>query len=339
MSMLFEKNKRIFNIAGVLTFALTLSLTACNEDGTSPSVISISGDGPGAETPSPLTNSPLKTGGLVCSDSMEVDGRYLEMVSTSSSKPAEKAYYKCENGEWASVSNAEIPVADDLILHKCLGVACLNTRTFADFQKCNAKNEGLVDSTVTLDEGVKYYMCEKSEWNLINGTLAKCTTAETKVGDECCDVIYSTFKVTYPSYSVLYKYTEDGWTNQGVYSDLECKEFSYDPADSCSVPADACTESINNKIDSTLKSAKTSKTCYSLCLNKEWKTLFADEVAVHSYCGEPNNGNDNRCCYTPPAEVTEQYPWYGSAIYVYETYFGWRVKEYYDLPHCKESAE
>ena len=168
---------------------------------------------------------------------------------------------------------------------------------------------------------------------------AKCTTAETKVGDECCNVGYSTFKVTYPSHSILYKYTEDGWALQGVYSDLECKEFSYDPADSCSVLAEACTEDGNNKIDSTLKSAKTSATCYSLCLNNEWKRLVIDDVKVYAHCGEPKEEGENRCCYTPPAEITEQYPWYGSAIYVYDYLFGWAVSEYYGAPNCEDPAE
>ena len=214
-------------------------------------------------------------------------------------------------------------------------------------KECNEENEGVVESVAeshfeqslgTYEDNF-YYMCVKGEWTSINGALAKCTTAETKVGDECCNVGYSTFKVTYPSHSILYKYTEDGWALQGVYSDLECKEFSYDPADSCSVPAEACTEGGNNKIDSTLKSARTSATCYSLCLNNEWKRLVIDDVKVYAHCGEPKEKGENRCCYTPPAEITEQYPWYGSAIYVYDYLFGWAVSEYYGAPNCEDPAE
>ena len=280
-------------------------------------------------------------------------------------------YYRCEQGkrvqrpQWVSCDTTGVKKGD----------LCRVQSTFSGFQfgsdvwtcykyagegswdeadchtgpkkECNEENEGVVESVAeshfeqslgTYEDNF-YYMCVKGKWTSINGALAKCTTAETKVGDECCNVGYSTFKVTYPSHSILYKYTEDGWALQGVYSDLECKEFSYDPADSCSVPAEACTEDGNNKIDSTLKSAKTSATCYSLCLNNEWKRLVIDDVKVYAHCGEPKEEGENRCCYTPPAEITEQYPWYGSAIYVYDYLFGWAVSEYYGAPNCEDPAE
>jgi hypothetical protein len=238
---------------------------------------------------------------------------------------ASSSYYKCEKEKW--VETEYIPPLPE--------------------KECTAEKEGVVDSVAEphydqskkVQVGHYYYICNKNKWNLINETLAKCTTADTKVGDECCDVIYGLLTTVYPSHSELYEYTEDGWTRQGVYSDLECKEFSYDPADSCSVPAEACTEGGNNKIDSTLKSAKTSETCYSLCLNNEWKRLVIDDVKVYAHCGEPKEKGENRCCYTPPAEITEQYPWYGSAIYVYDYLFGWAVSEYYGAPNCEDPAE
>ena len=162
MSILSRENKCLFKIACALSFGLTLALTAC--DGGDKVLVQL--DDPGAETPSPATNSPSKIGDLVCSDSMEVDGRYLEVISTQPPKESETSYYKCENGKWISVSYKEISVADDLVLEKCLGTACSNTRTLADFRKCNAKNEGLVDSTVDLDGGVDidFYICKDNEW-------------------------------------------------------------------------------------------------------------------------------------------------------------------------------
>ena len=162
MSMLFRENKCLLKTACALAFLLALSLTAC--DGDDKAIVRL-GDS-GAETPSPATSSPSKIGDLVCSDSMEVDGRYLKVVSTQPPKKAESSYYKCENGKWISVSEADIPVVDDMVLQKCLGAACLSTRTFADFRKCNAKNEGLVDSTIEEYEGVviDFYICKNNEW-------------------------------------------------------------------------------------------------------------------------------------------------------------------------------
>ena len=162
MSMLFGENKCFFKAACALAFGLTLALTAC--DGDDEAIVRL-GDS-GAETPSPATSLPSKIENLVCSDSMEVDGRYLKVVSTQPPKKAESSYYKCENGKWTSVSEADIPVVDDMVLQKCIGAACLSTRTFADFRKCNAKNEGLVDSVVDLEATMKirFYTCEDNEW-------------------------------------------------------------------------------------------------------------------------------------------------------------------------------
>lgn len=280
-------------------------------------------------------------------------------------------YYRCEQGkwtqrpEWVNCDTTGVKEGDLCQLQSAYSGSQFGTDIWTCYKyagegtwnetvcptdlknECNDENEGVIDSVAKshyepskgVYEDYFYYMCVKGKWTQINSTLAQCTSAKTKIDDECCDIIYNTFKVTYPAYSVLYKYTEDGWATQGVYSDTECKNFSYDPADSCSLPAEACTEGNNNKIDSTLKSAKTSTTCYSLCLNKEWTHLSTEEVEVYSYCGEPNEEGKNRCCYTPPAEITEQYPWYGSAIYVYDSYFGWGVKEYYEAPNCEDTAE
>jgi len=122
---------------------------------------------------------------------------------------AQSEYFRCENGTWVEAEYVPpLPEAE-----------------------CTAENEAALDSVAEShfdsdkQESAEYYyyMCNKNKWNLINGTLAECTTAETKVGDECCDVIYSSSMVIHASHSVLYKYTEDGWARQREYSGLECE--------------------------------------------------------------------------------------------------------------------
>ena len=149
MSMLFGENKCMFKAACALAFLLVLILTAC--DATD-------------------VNSPTEIGGLACNDGMEVDGGYLEVINTDGDGYS-YSYYKCENGKWISVSGAEVDKAYDsaeetLVYMKCLGVDCYSKRDFADFRKCNAKNEGLVDSTVDEYEGVviDFYICKNNEW-------------------------------------------------------------------------------------------------------------------------------------------------------------------------------
>ena len=149
MSMLFGENKCMFKAACALAFLLVLILTAC--DATD-------------------VNSPTEIGGLACNDGMEVDGRYLEVINPDGEEYS-YSYYKCENGKWISVTEAEVDKAyesteEDLVFSKCLGVDCHIKRDLADFRKCNAKNEGLVDSTVDLDDSreVSFYTCEDNMW-------------------------------------------------------------------------------------------------------------------------------------------------------------------------------
>ena len=166
MSMLFRENKCLLKAACALAFGLTLALTAC--DGDDKAIVRL-GDF-GAETPSPATSLPLKIEDLICSEDMQIDGRYLEVINPDGEEYS-YSYYKCENGKWISVTEAEVDKAYDsteekVVFSKCLGVDCHIKRDLADFRKCNAKNEGLVDSVVDLAAIIKirFYTCEDNEW-------------------------------------------------------------------------------------------------------------------------------------------------------------------------------
>ena len=151
MSMLFGENKCMFKAACALAFLLVLILTAC--DATD-------------------VNSPTEIGGLACNDGMEVDGGYLEVINTDGDGYS-YSYYKCENGKWISVDEAEAYSSEETkVFTKYLGVEGHIKRDLADFRKCNAKNEGLVDSTVeeyelyvdSITLTIDFYTCKNNEW-------------------------------------------------------------------------------------------------------------------------------------------------------------------------------
>lgn len=288
----------------------------------------------------------MSTSLIACSDSTSASN---DEQPTSSANPE---------------SSASVPESSDALVS--------SSSTNENFEGA-CESEGAIDSLMKGNAKYgyiyTYYRCEQGKWTQ-RPEWVNCDTTGVKEGDLCqLQSAYSGSQFGTDIWT-CYKYAGEGTWNEtvcptdlknecndenegvidsvakshyepskGVYSDTECKNFSYDPADSCSLPAEACTEGNNNKIDSTLKSAKTSTTCYSLCLNKEWTHLSTEEVEVYSYCGEPDAEEGNRCCYTPPAEITEKVPWYGSAIYVYDSYFGWGVKEYYEAPNCEDTAE
>ena len=185
MSMLFKKNKRIFNVAGALAFLLAFSLTAC--DGDDKTMVRL--DDSGAETPSSATKLPLKVEDLICSDEMQIDGGYLEVINTDGDIYS-YSYYKCENGKWISVDEAEAYSSEETkVFTKWLGVDGHIKRNFADFRKCNAKNEGLVDSTLeeyelyvdSITQYISFYTCKNNEW--------------VYDGEASCDVHFRYFKM------------------------------------------------------------------------------------------------------------------------------------------------
>ena len=185
MSILLTKNKCFFKAACALAFLLALSLTAC--DGDDKTMVRL--DDSGAETPSPATKLPLKVEDLICSDDMQVDGRYLRVFTPEDD---EYSYYKCENGKWISVTEAEVSEAKDsteetIVFEKCLGVACDVKRTFADFRKCNAKNEGLVDSTgqENVHMFVDFYTCKNNEWVRDDETSCEASLRHFEIGESC----------------------------------------------------------------------------------------------------------------------------------------------------------
>lgn len=215
-------------VFALAAFAATMSLVACDASSSASndeSPISIGDnndknalstdkvDSLGSESESSCKGEFSEIGGCLPECNAENEGNFEWTCSNYwRGSCVGQVYYKCEKGNWVETEyNPPLPE-----------------------KECTAEKEGAVDSVAEphYDQSKKqnvenyYYMCNKNKWNLINETLAKCTTAETKVGDECCDVIYGVLTVVFPSSSKLYKYTEEGWINQGVYSDTECKDFS-----------------------------------------------------------------------------------------------------------------
>ena len=59
------------------------------------------------------------------------------------------------------------------------------------------------------------------------------------------------------------------------------------------------------------------------------------DAALKEQCDEPELGKSNRCCFTPPAEVTEEYPGNGSVLYEYERdSHEWLPRAYFSSSDC-----
>lgn len=266
-------------------------------------------------------------------------------------------YYKCVQGrwvnepEWVACDTAGVPergicrvhiFLDDWEYYKYAGNGeWEKTNASAVLEKeCTTEIAGTVDSVAgrhNVSGGeYHYFMCGRNTWTEINSDLLKCITEKTNIGDECCDDVVSVAaRISYVSHSILYKKTEEGWVSQGEYDVAACRRSSNDP---CPLPTEACTDGSQNKIDSTLKSAENSRTCYSLCMNKEWKVIPAEKAAMYAYCGEPDEENHSQCCYPLPVANTEEKV-FRSERFVYKDRIGWVGMRDYLTPDCTESEE
>jgi len=266
-------------------------------------------------------------------------------------------YYRCEQGHWVNnprwvaCDTAGVPEGGVCRVHTDLhdweyykyagNGKWEETNASAVLEKeCTTEIAGTVDSVAgrhNVSGGeYHYFMCGRNTWTEINSDLLKCITEKTNIGDECCDDVVSvSARISYVSHSILYKKTEEGWVSQGEYDVAACRRSSNDP---CPLPTEACTDGSQNKIDSTLKSAEKSRTCYSLCMNKEWKVIPAEKAAMYAYCGEPDEENHSQCCYPLPVANTEKNV-FRSERFVYEDRIGWVGMRYYLTPDCTESEE
>ena len=307
MSMLFKKNKRIFNVAGALAFLLAFSLTACDGDD---NVSASENDSHEAHCDS-LRASVIKPM-QPCNDSLEGyffasrgSNNWILELSPCGASP-DIIYYKCENNEWNAVSSTEIPV----------GAVYVSTADNEDksekinLGECDAEKEGLIDSVV--HKGTKYeagyaryYKCEHGSWNETEASAA-CDTAGVSLGDVC--------KI----HGNCYKYLGDGAWNHIICLDAllpECDTAGISVGAICTKSSCFCTYSFMG--------------CEHICVGKNtylymgdgvWKTLaytgdFGDRSSpVDSSlaqwtkeCTAENEGETEKHVYGVDPDVIELY--------------------------------
>ena len=203
MSIVPRKN--LFSIAGLAAFGLAFSIVAC--DGSSsvnveeePLPIG-SGNALKQEKPADTAlykNEPdsaycdsliRKEVPYTCGDSLQIDGVYYR-ESGFMRPEASGCTYKCQNNEWTFVPAEDIP-ATAMVVSDYDRLAKLESARMLFFKKCNAENEGLIESLATNTTGnpkggtgYDYYRCEQGNW-VERPAWVKCDTAGVTEGDFC----------------------------------------------------------------------------------------------------------------------------------------------------------
>lgn len=122
---------------------------------------------------------------MPCDESYEIDGAYYEVLSEDYGF-AWTRYFKCENNKWSLLPKEnELPDSAKVILtrdrHASPNFSSVMFKKIL-FKKCNAENEGLIDSAYSTDYSYAslkynavyaryhvgyeiYYKCEQGTWN------------------------------------------------------------------------------------------------------------------------------------------------------------------------------
>lgn len=195
------KNCKVwFGIACMAVCGLAFSLAACEgDDAMSSSRPDSDGDNVGWDSLSQI-NMLNPESLLHCDRRLTVDGLIVARYS-----PLGNVYYKCENDEWSMVPADDVANKDSVML--LITSTQLGERDFYMFQKCEADNEGMIDSVnFTGYHGVKiitYYKCEQGTWK----TVPENETVDDEKDSAYCD----TLKVAAPPYECNESLMVDGY--------------------------------------------------------------------------------------------------------------------------------
>lgn len=196
MSILLTKNKCLFKAAYALAFGLTLALTACDDSSSAP-VLEFAPEAPAlgfSEThsvklDSAYCDSVTRTGlPYVCGDSLEIDGVYYRETGILRQEAA-GCTYKCQDNKWTFIPAKDIPDTAIIVSDEDR-IAEPEYAQVLHFKKCNAENEGIVDSLTTGSPNPKggnarvYYRCEQENW-VESPAWVACDTTGVNEGDLC----------------------------------------------------------------------------------------------------------------------------------------------------------
>lgn len=308
MSILSGGNKSLFKAACALAFLLVLTLTACNEDESFSSEMSASEDDPESDYCASIAREYEPN--LDCNEAYEIDGAYY--TSSAYNADCGDRYYMCENNKWSRLPEGVEPPHNATVID----LFPLDAQDFVQrlfFKKCNAKNEGLVDSVVHEaanpkydHEYTNYYKCEQGSWNQIYDRSFACEAAKVPVGD-VCEISGS-----------CYKYLGDS-----SWDDIACLDDILPECDTAGISEGAiCTKSSCQCLSSFMG-------CSPICGNDTyiymgdgaWKKLVnTDEYGYRqTYSNSPLAPWTKECTAEIQGETEKQV--YGIAPDVIELYF------------------
>ena len=155
-----------------------------------------------------------------CSDSLQIDGVYYSMNGYFRSV-GRGCTYRCQDNKWSYVS--AIPDGAEHFSDMDMGPPSEEIKKFL-FKKCNAGNEGIVDSLSTGSGNPKggtgrdFYRCEQGNWVKSPAWVA-CDTTGVTVGDVCQKNVYSRGIQFGEDTWLCYKYTDEG-----TWESTDCPE-------------------------------------------------------------------------------------------------------------------
>lgn len=155
-----------------------------------------------------------------CSDSLQIDGVYYSMSGYFRSV-GRGCTYRCQDNKWSYVS--AIPDGAEHFSDMDMGPPSEEIKKFL-FKKCNAGNEGVVDSLSTGSGNPKggtgrdFYRCEQGNWVKSPAWVA-CDTTGVTVGDVCQKNVYSRGIQFGDDTWLCYKYTDEG-----TWESTDCPE-------------------------------------------------------------------------------------------------------------------
>jgi len=214
-----------------------------------------------------------------CGDSLEIDGVYYRESGFMRQKAA-GCTYKCQNNEWTFVPAEDIP-ATAMVVSDYDRLAESVSARMLFFKKCNAENEGLIESLATNTTGnpkggtgYDYYRCEQGNW-VERPAWVKCDTAGVTEGALC----------RLQTYFRGIQFGEDTW---------KCYKYagngSWNDADCPTEPEKECNE--ENK-DAKEKLAFTNDTLFYKCSGTKWI-----EIDLADYnCSTGNESVGDTCSF------------------------------------------
>ena len=216
------KNYKVwFGVACMAVCGLAFSLTACSNDSSSVSEEDARSFEPiEATQDSIVTLDSLKVIESVdpndyvrCSTTLNSDGQYFSH-DFYSHQGLGNMYYKCEDDKWNVVSRGDIPEGANIFTqYQVMGG---DEGAWLELSKCNADNEGQVDSTWGGNHkmgNMLYYRCENGSWEL-QGIWVTCDTVGVSVGDFCRRTLSATVLGTGRAIEMVYVYAGDGVWNE-----------------------------------------------------------------------------------------------------------------------------